>query len=368
MRQRTLRGLLATLALVLGGCGGDVAPPAPDGPAVGMQRLNWTDASRTAWDGSGPRPVTSTIWYPAAASEQAAVFIPPKNPVFFMGHASRNAPIAPGDTRHPVVLVSHGTGGAALQMMWLGRALAARGFVVVAVDHHGNTAAEPAYDARGFRMAWERIPDLSVALDRLAADPTFGPRIDTDDVTAIGFSLGGYTVIGLAGARTDLDRLQAFCAGPDADGTCEPQGEYPDAADDFAEMLEEDPALAAALERADDDYGDPRIGRVVAIAPAIGQAFAGESLAGIDQPVLIIVGSDDEVAPAATNAAYIKEHVPGGLLEIVEGAGHYVFLAECTARGQRHVPVCKDAEGIDRGAVHGEVIDSVLEFLEAGER
>ncbi len=365
MRART--GFVAALALLVSACGGDAEPPVPEGPAVGMQRFNWTDPTRASWDGSGPRPVTATAWYPASDAEQAAVFIPPKKPVFFMGHAARNAPIAAGDTRYPVVLLSHGTGGAALQMMWLGRALAARGFVVVAVDHHGNTAAEAAYDARGFRMVWERVPDLSVALDRLVADPTFGPRIDTDDVSAIGFSLGGYTVMGLAGARTDLDRLQAFCAGPDADGTCEPQGEYPDAAKDFAAMLEEDPSLGNAFERAGDDYGDPRIDRVIAIAPAIGQAFSPEALAQVDLPVLIIVGSEDEVAPALSNAAYIEEHLTRGALEYVEGAGHYVFLSECTRRGLRHVPVCKDPEDIDRGEVHAQVIASALEFMDAAD-
>lgn len=360
-RTRLLCGPL--LAVALAGCGGEPVPPPPDGPAVGMQRFSWTDPERASWDGTGSRPVTATVWYPASEATQAAVLIPPQHPVFFMGHAARNAPLATGSARHPVALLSHGTGGAALQMMWLGRAIAARGYVVVAVDHHGNTAAEPAYDARGFRMVWERIPDLTVALDALAREPAFAGRIDPDDVAAIGFSLGGYTVLGLAGVRTDLDRLQAFCAGPDADGTCEPQGEYPDAADDFADMLEEDPALADAFEHAGNDYGDPRIGRVVAIAPAIGQAFPPEALADVEMPALIVVGSGDEVAPATTNAAYLAEHLPRARLEIVKGAGHYVFLAECTARGRRHVPACDDPEGVDRGDVHARVISAVLEFL-----
>ncbi len=364
----TLRFMLYTvMTAMMAGCGQESLPPPPEGPAVGMQRFAWTDSERTAWDGAGPRPVAATVWYPAEDAEQAAVLIPPKRPVFFMGHAARNAPLVRSDTRHPVVLLSHGTGGAALQMMWLGSALAAHGYVVVAVDHHGNTAAESAYDARGFRLVWERIPDLGVALDRLAADPTFGPRIDTGNVSAVGFSLGGYTVLGLAGARTDLDRLQAFCAGANADGTCEPQGEYPDAAQDFADMLEDDPALAAAFERAGDDYGDPRIDRIVTIAPAIGQAFSSEALSVINLPVLIIVGSEDDVAPATTNAAHIGAHLSSGRLEILEGAGHYVFLAQCTARGRRHVPACVDPDGVDRGDVHQRVISAVIDFLDAAE-
>ncbi len=367
MQQRRLQRLSGlALAAMLAGCAEDSLPPPPAGPAVGMQRFAWTDDTRTSWDNAGSRPVTTTVWYPAGDVEQAPVLIPPKKPIFFPGHAARNAPLANRDTQYPVVLLSHGTGGAALQMMWLGRALAARGFVVAAVDHHGNTAAEPAYDARGFRMTWERIPDLSIALDRLAADPTFGKHIDADDVTAIGFSLGGYTVTGLAGARTNLDRLRDFCAGPDADGTCEPQSEYPDAEDDFAKMLEDAPELLAAFDRSDDNYRDPRIDRVIALAPAIGQAFAPEDLALLGPPVLIVVGSNDNVAPLATNAAYLESHLPDARVEIIEGAGHYVFMSVCTDRGRRYVAVCKDSGDIDRGKVHERVVNAVLAFLDSG--
>ncbi|MEO1320907.1 MAG: alpha/beta hydrolase, partial [Pseudomonadota bacterium] len=352
MRTATkFTSLLALTAVFSIGCG--EAPPA--GPSVGMQRFGWVDTTRRDWTDTGPRPVTSTVWYPTDSTEQTLIQIPEKRPVFLAGYAARNAPLAESKQRLPVVVISHGTGGAALQMMWLGRALAARGYVAVAVDHHGNTAAEPAYDARGFRLVWERIADLSVAIDRLAADETFSPRVDTSDVSAIGFSLGGYTVLGLAGARTDLDRLQAFCAGPDADGTCEPQGEYPTAAEDFAKMMEEDPSLATNFQRAAADYDDARVSHVVAIAPAIGQAFAPETLRVLDEQFLLFVGSDDRVAPARTNALYLEEHLPSGRLQVIEGAGHYVFLSPCTKRGKRYVPVCEDADTIDRERIHAEV-------------
>ncbi|MEO0615244.1 MAG: alpha/beta hydrolase [Pseudomonadota bacterium] len=362
-RSSSRGALCVLLAAVLGACGGDPLPPVPDGPAVGMQRFNWTDDTRRNWAGDAPRPVTATVWYPAAAVEQEAILIPQKRPVFIAGYAARNATLADSDRPLPVVVISHGTGGAALQMMWLGRALAARGYVAVAVDHHGNTAAEPAYDARGFRLVWERITDLSVAIDRLAADETFGARVDTSDVSAVGFSLGGYTVLGLAGAKTDLDRLQAFCAGPDADGTCEPQGEYPTAAEDFAKMLEEDPSLAANFRNAGADYSDPRVSHVVAIAPAIGQAFAPATLRALDEQFLLIVGNDDRVAPALTNAAYIESHLSSGRLQTIEDAGHYVFLSPCTKRGRRYVPAYEDADTIDRARVHEDVAAAIIEFL-----
>ncbi|MEO0345502.1 MAG: hypothetical protein AAF229_04505, partial [Pseudomonadota bacterium] len=140
---------MALTAVFSIGCSDAPPPEPPAGPSVGMQRFNWVDTTRRDWQDTGPRPVTSTVWYPTDTSEQSLIQIPEKRPVFLAGFAARNAPLADSDRRLPVVVLSHGTGGAALQMMWLGRALAAQGYVAVAVDHHGNTAAEPAYDARG---------------------------------------------------------------------------------------------------------------------------------------------------------------------------------------------------------------------------
>ena len=45
----------------------------------------------------------------------------------------------------------------------------------------------------------------------MLADPRFGPKIDPDRIGAAGFSFGGYTMMELAGATTDFNRIQAWC-------------------------------------------------------------------------------------------------------------------------------------------------------------
>ncbi len=352
------------IATLVAGCESTPLPPAPDGAAVGMQRFNWIDESRQAWDGSGPRPITTTVWYPTDDTEQDPVLIPKDRPILFPGYAAIDSPLQAGPAPYPVAVLSHGTGGSALQMMWLGRALAAHGYVALSVDHHGNTAAEPKYDPRGFRLAWERASDLSQALDRLSEDPDFGSHVDLGNVSAIGFSLGGYTVTALAGARTDLDRLESFCAGPERDETCEPQTEYPDASRDFQALRETDPAITDSLRRASGDYRDPRIKKVVTLAPAIAQAFTPTSLAAIELPFLVLVGDQDDIAPAKTNGGYLAEHLPKSSMTLIPGVGHFVFLSLCTERGRRYVPICKDPAHVTRAEVHMPVIDLVVSFLE----
>ncbi len=65
-----------------------------------------------------------TVWYPATpGSEETPLTIGPADaPLFEVGRAAKNAPIADG--RLPTLLLSHGNGGTARMMGWLGTALA----------------------------------------------------------------------------------------------------------------------------------------------------------------------------------------------------------------------------------------------------
>ena len=363
----TLRKLaMVGVATLIASCADEPPPPIPDGPAVGMQRFEWVDDSRQSWDGTGPRAHHHNGLVPDRCNRTNVRVDTFRSAGVLHGVCGPQRAVGQrrGEISGRTALARHRRFRAPADVARSG--LAANGFIALAVDHHGNTAAEAEYDARGFRLVWERIPDLSRALDQLAADPKFAARLDLSDVSAIGFSLGGYTVTGLAGALTDLNRLQAFCRGPDADGTCEPQTEYPDAAADFAAMLEKDPSLASRFDSAGVSYKDDRVGRFMAIAPAIGQAFSPPTLAEVDLPALIVVGSDDQVAPAATNASHLADHLPDAQLQVIERAGHFIFLSQCTSHGRRYVPVCQDAEGVDRASVHESVTQAAIEFLRAG--
>ncbi len=82
-------------------------------------------------------------------------------------------------------MLSHGTGGSAMQLAWLGSVLARHGFIAVGVNHPGNNALEP-YTAEGFVLWWERATDISDALDALLLDPMFGPHVDEARIGAAG--------------------------------------------------------------------------------------------------------------------------------------------------------------------------------------
>ena len=252
-------------------------------------------------------------------------------------------------------------------MMWLGYYLAAHGYIVAAVNHHGNTAAEQQRAAQGFLLYWERPRDLTVVLDKLLADPVFGAHIDRNRIGAAGFSLGGYTVISIAGGVFSPHEFETFCRSTQRDFTCEPQNEFPDAPRLFEELKKTDPVVQEALRHAGDSYRDKRIKRVFAIAPALGSGFTAAGLDKIKIPVRIVVGQADKIAPLATNAQRYATLIKGAQLTILPGEiGHYTFLAECTPHGKAFVDVCRDAETVDRAIVHQQVAQLALEFFEQG--
>ncbi len=219
--------------------------------------------------------------------------------------------------RLPLVVISHGTGGGAATLSWLAEALATNGYVVAAVNHHGNTAVEPAYRLEGFMLWWERARDLSVLIDRLLDDPDFGPHIDRSRIGVAGFSLGGYTALATVGGRLDYERWKTFCAAHLGDPNCNLPPEASFTMTDVQRLLDSDPRVRAAVGHAGDSYADPRIRAAFVMAPVLGPALTPESLRAITTPVRIVVGTDDEQAIPAVNAEPITATIPGAALETI---------------------------------------------------
>ena len=263
--------------------------PEPE-PEITPEILELTDPSRPDWREPGrPRPVRVMLWRPADDS---------------------------GSGRVPAVLISHGTGGAARQLAWLAEPLAAAGFLVAGVDHHGNNLVD-GYLPQGFAFEWERPRDLSFALDVLAADHELGP------VGAAGFSSGGYTAAALVGARISAAVLDAIATGqlvlPEIP-------EFPGLPGALRAAVSE-AELAQSMVAGAGDYSDARIAAAFLICPALGRLLSPESLGQITKPVRLSWGGADLIAPAQLNALLYQDAIPGAT---GESAGpdveHYHFL------------------------------------------
>ncbi len=323
----------------------------------------FNDESRTNWDGSGPRPISWSVWYPTDAEPTDEDKANDSRRIFMLGDVSEGALLSGDRERWPVVMLSHGTGGTAEGLGWLAYELARHGYIAIAPNHHGNTGVEP-FRAEAFICWWERASDLSLLLDHLTAAGLFAGKLDLDRVSAAGFSIGGYTALVLAGARTSVEQFQEW--GRDKGALARGTGEFPNVAERLPDLMKTSESFRAAFARQSDDLCDPRIKSVVAIAPAPPvRGFLPESVKAINIPVHLVTSGADEIAPRLECADWLKSVNPAFALTCVgERVGHYTFLGLPTRIGRRMSPqIFADNEGVDRAAVHDRVVDLVLAAL-----
>jgi predicted dienelactone hydrolase len=343
---------------------------AADPPPVGFETREFTDASRSNWQNTGRRPLSTVIWYPAAAGAPLSVpqvGDPAWRPYFVQREFAVAGALSQQAPRYPIVLLSHGSTSVNLSLGWLGAYLAEHGYIAAAVNHHGNTGAEGRPIAQGFMAPWERAADLSALLDQMLADPKFGAHIDQSRVFAAGHSAGGSTVIIIAGGQFSGEEIAKFCASPTTarDSSCEPRELIEKSIAEIEQLRTHDQAVQESLARAKRSYRDERIRAVVAMAPAVGPAFTDATLHAIATPVFIVTAKEDAVTPPATNALRYARLIPDARLLTVPGnANHFTFGSECTEEGRRKLEPCRDGEGTDRAEVHELVAQRVLKFFE----
>lgn len=357
-----MRPLVALLipvvfCLFVAGC----SEPAEGEVPVGRTLLVFEDETRSAWNGEAGRPLATVLWYPAREGAEEVVW---KVGPFLAGRNAPGADVRDQSARFPLIVLSHGTGGSAAQMSWLAEELAASGFIVAGVNHHGNTAFEAELLPEGFALWWERARDVSVVIDRLESHEVFGPLIDRSRIGVAGFSLGGYTALLTVGATTDRERWKRFCEGNPADPGCTLPPEASFSMSDLEKVLESE-AARNSIARSGDSYRDVRIKAAYVIAPALGTALQIASETSVSVPVHIVVGDRDDQVPVETHVRPIAKNIPGARLQVLAGVGHYTFLARCGIKGRLFLRrLCADRRGVDRGRVHEAVTSRAVEFFD----
>ena len=342
----------ARVVLVLGAAAVPACSPHPgaaqnDGASsaavAAVGTLNVGFDVTTVREGAGP-PFEVGIWYPTERAPE------PTSLGGWTQVVAPGAPVAPG--RHPLVVVSHGSGG------WFGGhydtalALAHAGFVVAALTHPGDNYQDQSQvtDVAARPRALRRL------VDHMLGEWRDHAAIDTARVGAFGFSNGGYTVLVAIGGVPDLARFPAHCAAHPANDDCSivrasESGVLEQLADRF-------PPSAWAR--------DDRIRAAVVAAPALGFTFAPDGLQGVTAPVQLWSAADDRVLPAPEYADAVRDALPTPPeYHLVPGAGHFDFLAPCDPGMADRMPaICTSAPGFDRVAFHAEFNRSVVAFFE----
>jgi predicted dienelactone hydrolase len=220
-----------------------------------------------------------------------------------------------------------------LSLDWLGYYLATHGYIVAAVNHHGDTAAEPGGPlAQGFATPWERANDISILIDKMLADSFFGPHIDANRIGAAGHSAGGATVVELAGGIFSATQIQEWCTSYNgADPNCHLPTTIQEKIDRFVALSKTDAVVKQSVARSQLPHNDSRVKAIFAMAPAIGVGYTDASLNAIHVPVAIVAGWADDITPVVTNAERFARQIPTATLTVLPGkVGHATFGSLCT--------------------------------------
>lgn len=298
------------------------------------------------------RPVAASIWYPAANPTYRAPV--GDGPIFDPTFAFIGPAVAEGE--HPLVLLSHGSGGNSDSLGWLTSGLVAQGAIVLAVNHPGSTSGDSS-PRRSVDLE-ARAKDLSAALDMLLADPAFSPFIDEKRIGVVGFSLGGATALGLAGVRFDGAVQDANCT------------TGPDAADCVFFRLGD--VRFADYPGYEADARDPRITQTAIVDPGFGGSVDPDSLEdALAGMMLINLGDADRLGAAdvGPDGNDLANRLPDATYIEIAPANHFTFLGTCKPRAAELLqeegddPICTDPDGADRAVVHGQLVDVIATGL-----
>ena len=298
-------------------------------------------------------PIKTHIWYPAQKDGNQIQL--GKN-IAFHGTLVR-AGATPKVGSHPVVLLSHGSGGNAAGIGWIAAHLAEQGMVVIAPNHPGTTSRD-SHPEQTIKT-WERPQDFSAILDQLPTILPKGLNIDRTKIAAVGFSLGGYAVLAAGGIQLNKEAYIDYCDRHKGELECG--------------WLTKDGLDLQSIDqiRFEQSNKDVRIKTIVSIDPGLVEAFTKTSLTNIDLPVKIInLGAIDSV-PDGIKGKATAEAIANAEYSQVLNSSHFSFLGVCTKLGPQLIkeegepPICTETGGRKRADIHEEIKIEVSSFLKA---
>jgi len=280
------------------------------------------------------------IWYPANAPTTLTYVGPyPLDVAVDAG---------PAAGRHPLVVLSHGNGGAFSSHVDTAMALAEAGFIAAALTHTGDNFKD---QSRAVDLP-NRPRQLKRLIDYMVDAWPGRDAVDAGRIGAFGFSAGGFTVLSLAGGEPDLSRFAPHCRAHPAVYDCA--------------LVARSAGVMAAVAAAKPVWThDPRLRAVVSAAPAVGFTFGTEGLKSVTVPVSLWRAEFDSVLPDPDYATAVQVALPRPPeFHLVANADHYDFLPPCNDILKRNAAfICPSRPGFDRARFHADFNREVVAFF-----
>jgi predicted dienelactone hydrolase len=228
------------------------------------------------------RPLTLEVWYPAAVTSKGETTLDVylrdgKTKVALHGKAVRDAGPLKTPNNFPLVLVSHGYPGNRFLMSHLAENIASKGYVVVSIDHTDATyRTQAAFGSTLINRPLDQLFTLD-QIEAMSKDPSsfLHQMVDVNNTALIGYSMGGYGAVIMAGA-----------------GITDSAVNFPRGVPHQILNMHKN-GSKTQLQRP-----DPRLKTIVAFAPW-GMNYGvwdKESLQNVSIPMLFVAGSVDDVS------------------------------------------------------------------------
>ena len=236
-------------------------------------------------------------WYPSASPEKEFHLDPFKVTVALDGK--------PAAGKYPVILFSHGVAGHARNHWQTAADLARAGNIVLAPQHESDW--HPSLATR----VENRAAELRAALARIKNHPALRKIADATKIGAVGYSLGGMSVLFLAGGAPSIKIIRTHCAR---------ENRMRDPEVCITPWWRKAYNIAAALLRGDKPFfnlPEPTPLKAVALAAPVGVLFGPNSFEKVDAAISIHRFGDDRVVRHPFHAEHLR-----GLLKVRDDDYH----------------------------------------------
>lgn len=288
------------------------------------------------------------VWYPTEETPRQIRLGP------FDAEYAKDA--APDGKMLPLVVMSHGNSGYYRNHHLTAAHLAENGFVVIAPQHiHFDDLKTHIHG---------RVNDIKRARAALQNDEGFAPILDADNISAVGYSLGGASVLAAAGVSVNWESFLLHCA--------RNHGKDENACNDFSFWLRWMLwAKHAFLPNPKIQFWDfsqnPVAFRKIALVAPVGQMMDAESLAKLSAEVLILQIDGDTILRAPFHSEHLRDNLPPRTTEyeLIRGGYHYGFVPRFSQRiPDEDLPAeLIDPPGFDREKFIAEINEKILAFL-----
>jgi predicted dienelactone hydrolase len=282
------------------------------------------------------------IWYPSTSSEVRLTLGPTTMMVSHNAEAIQK--------KHPLVLLSHGTGGMNMNHHEIAAATARAGFIVVALTHPGDNYKDRSLVGK-LPYFTERPGQVSRTLDAILVDTKWAGLVDLNRIGFIGHSAGGFTGLALLGATPTIANTLKHCAANfDEDlWFCNVSGSKEKAIEN-AKNANYIPTIQGSK--------DTRFKAAVLIAP-VGAFNDKASLAKVTVPTLIYIAAKDNVLVPKFHAEAVGAGIPNAQVITNTQGGHFMLVSKLnvppgTPTGIKGAEVNDDPPGFDRSAAMAE--------------